>query len=154
MGKRVRLRGSAGKSVRLLALASAASLVTVVPAGGMAGAGVAGAHAGGYRQIANLTGPNVPFFKAPPGSLVPDIVIVDPALHRVYLSDQSNVKAGTNGHVVGAVDAWDTQTFKFAGAMFGGFTELTGFPAPSHTQCPEAVLAAHPPHTLARNTRW
>src|SRR5260370_36428705 len=105
MGKRVRLRASAGKSVRLLALASAASLVTVLPAGGMAGAGVAGAHARGYRQIAHLTGPNVPFFKAPPGSLVPDIVIVDPALHPVYPSDQSNVKAGTNRHVGRAGEA-------------------------------------------------
>jgi len=151
MGKRVRLLASAGKSVRLLALVSAASLVTVLPAGGMAGAGVAGAHAGGYRQIANLTGPNVPFFKAPPGSLVPDIVVVDPALHRVYLSDQSNVKAGTNGHVVGAVDAWDTQTFKFAGAMFGGFTGLTGFPASFDTEGPDGVLADNLGHVWAGN---
>jgi hypothetical protein len=151
MRERVRLLTSNAKMVRLLALASAVGVVSVLSGGGAAGADVAGANSGGYRQIANLTGPNVPFFKAPPGSLVPDIVFVDSALHRVYLSDQSNVKAGTNGHVVGAVDAWNTRTFKFAGAMFGGFTGLTGFPASFDTEGPDGVLADNLGHIWAGN---
>ncbi len=139
------------KSFRVLALASAVSVVIVLLGEGVAGADVAGSHSGGYRQIANLTGPNIPFFKAPPGSLVPDIVFVDPALHRVYLSDQSNVKPGTHGHVVGAVDAWDTRTFKFVGAMFGGFTGLTGFPSSFDTEGPDGVLADNLGHIWAGN---
>jgi len=137
--------------VRPLAVASAVGVITALSGGGAAGAGVAGTTSGEYRQIANLTGPNVPFFRAPPGSLVPDIVFVAPALHRVYLSDQSNVKAGTHGHVVGAVDAWDTRTFKFAGAMFGGFTGLTGFPASFDTEGPDGVLADNLGHIWAGN---
>jgi hypothetical protein len=151
MRERVQLLTSNAKMVRLLALASAVGVVGVLSGGGAAGADVAGAHSGGYRQIANLTGPNVPFFKAPPGSLVPDIVFVDSALHRVYLSDQSNVKPGTHGHVVGAVDAWNTRTFKFAGAMFGGFTGLTGFPASFDTEGPDGVLADNLGHIWAGN---
>lgn len=148
MGKRGRLLALIGKRAGLLALASAVA----VPSGGaVAGAGVAGADPGGYRQIANLTGPNVPFFKAPPGSLVADIVFVDPALHRVYLADQSNVMPGTGGHVVGAVDAWDTRTFKFVGAMFGGFTGLTGFPQSFDTEGPDGVLADNLGHIWAGN---
>jgi hypothetical protein len=151
MRERARLLTSNAKMVRLLALASAVGVVGVLSGGGAAGADVAGAHSGGYRQIANLTGPNVPFFKAPPGSLVPDIVFVDSALHRVYLSDQSNVKPGTNGRVVGAVDAWNTRTFKFAGAMFGGFTGLTGFPASFDTEGPDGVVADNLGHIWAGN---
>jgi hypothetical protein len=150
MGYRVRLPVSVAKRVWLSALASAVGTVIVVSGGGVAGADAPGTHSG-YRQIANLTGPNIPFFKAPPGSLVPDIVFVDSALHRVYLSDQSNVKAGTNGHVVGAVDAWNTRTFKFAGAMFGGFTGLTGFPASFDTEGPDGVLADNLGHIWAGN---
>jgi hypothetical protein len=139
------------KMVRLLALAGALGAVTVLPGAGVAGADVAGEHSGGYRQIANLTGPNIPFFKAPPGSLVADIVFVDPALHRVYLSDQSNVKPGTGGHVVGAVDAWDTRTFKFVGAMFGGFTGLAGFPQSFDTEGPDGVLVDNLGHLWVGN---
>jgi hypothetical protein len=151
MRESIRRLASAAKRVRLLALASTVGAVTVLSGGGVAGADVAGAHSDEYRQIANLTGPNIPFFKAPPGSLVPDIVFVDPALHRVYLSDQSNVKPGTGGHVIGAVDAWNTQTFKFAGAMFGGFTGLTGFPASFDTEGPDGVLADNLGHIWAGN---
>jgi hypothetical protein len=151
MRERFPLLASRTTRVRLLAMASAVGVVTVLSGGGAAGAEVAGSHSGGYRQIANLTGPNVPFFKAPPGSLVPDIVFVAPALHRVYLSDESNVKAGTNGHVVGAVDAWNTQTFKFEGAMFGGFTGLAGFPASFDTEGPDGVLADNLGHIWAGN---
>jgi hypothetical protein len=151
MRKRVRHLAYAGKTARLLALASAVSVVTVLPAAGMAEAHVAGAPSGGYRQIANLTGPNVPFFKAPPGSLVADIIFVDPALHRVYLSDQSNVMPGTSGHVVGAVDAWDTRTFKFVGAMFGRFTGLAGFPQSFDTEGPDGVLVDNLGHIWAGN---
>src|SRR5258708_15636680 len=136
--RRLRLLAVTGKKgVRLLALASAVSAVT---SAGVALADVSGTHSGGYRQIANLTGPNIPFFRAPPGSLVADVVFVDPAMHRVYLSDQSNVKPGTNGLVVGAVDAWDTRTFKFVGAMYGGFTGLAGFPQSFDTEGPDGVL--------------
>jgi hypothetical protein len=151
MRERVRLLASVAKRIQLPALASAVGVVTVLSGGGVAGAEVAGTHSGGYRQIANLTGPNVPFFKAPPGSLVADIVFVDPALHRVYLSDQSNVKPGTHGHVVGAVDAWDTRTFKFAGAMFGNFTGLTGFPQSFDTEGPDGVLADNLGHIWVGN---
>ena len=151
MRERARLLASVAKRVWLPAMACAAGMVIVLSGAGVAGADVAGAHSDGYRQIANLTGPNIPFFKAPPGSLVPDIVFVDSALHRVYLSDQSNVKAGTNGHVVGAVDAWNTQTFKFAGAMYGGFTGLTGFPAAFDTEGPDGVLADNLGHIWAGN---
>jgi hypothetical protein len=139
------------KLVRLLALVSAFSAATVLPGAGVAGADAAGPHSGAYRQIANLTGPNVPFFKAPPGSLVPDIVFVDTALHRVYLADQSNVKPGTGGLVVGAVDAWDTRTFKFVGAMFGGFTGLTGFPQSFDTEGPDGILVDDLGHIWAGN---
>ncbi len=151
MRKRVRRPAFMGKRVRFLALASAVIVVTVLPGAGVAGADVAGAHTGGYRQIANLTGPNVPFFKAPPGSLVADIVFVDPALHRVYLADQSNVKPGTHGHVVGAVDAWDTRTFKFVGAMFGNFTGLAGFPQSFDTEGPDGVLVDNLGHIWVGN---
>jgi hypothetical protein len=151
MGKRVGLLAVTGTRVGLLALASAVSVVTVLMGGSAAEAGVAGAGPGGYRQIANLTGPNVPFFKAPPGSLVADIVFVDPALHRLYLADASNVKPGTHGHVVGAVDAWDTRTGKFVGAMFGGFTGLTGFPKSFDTEGPDGVLADNLGHIWAGN---
>jgi hypothetical protein len=151
MRERVRLLASVAKKVRLPAMASAVGMVAVLSGGGMAGADVAAAHSGGYRQIANLTGPNIPFFKAPPGSLVADIVFVDPSMHRVYLADQSNVKPGTNGHVVGAVDAWDTRTFKFVGAMFGNFTGLTGFPQSFDTEGPDGVLADNLGHIWAGN---
>ncbi len=147
--RRLRLLAVTGKKgVRLLALASA---VSAVPSAGVALADVSGTHSGGYRQIANLTGPNIPFFKAPPGSLVADIVFVDPALHRVYLADQSNVKPGTGGRIVGAVDAWDTRTFKFVGAMFGGFTGLAGFPQSFDTEGPDGVLADNLGHIWAGN---
>jgi hypothetical protein len=150
--RRLRLLAVTGKKgVRLLALASAVSVVSAVPSAGVALADVSGTHSGGYRQIANLTGPNIPFFKAPPGSLVADIVFVDPALHRVYLADQSNVKPGTGGRIVGAVDAWDTRTFKFVGAMFGGFTGLAGFPQSFDTEGPDGVLADNLGHIWAGN---
>src|SRR5258708_18251971 len=151
MRKRVRLRATTGKSARLLAFASVLTAMTVLPGAATAGANVAGGRLAGYRQIANLTGPNIPFFRAPPGSLVADIVFVDPALHRVYLSDQSNVKPGTHGHVVGAVDAWDTRTFKFVGAMYGGFTGLAGFPQSFDTEGPDGVLADNLGHIWAGN---
>jgi hypothetical protein len=151
MRESARLLASMAKRVWLPAVASAVGVVIALWGAGVAGADPGGGHSGGYRQIANLTGPNIPFFKAPPGSLVPDIVFVDPAMHRVYLSDQSNVKAGTNGHVVGAVDAWNTRTFKFVGAMFGGFTGLTGFPASFDTEGPDGVLADNLGHIWAGN---
>src|SRR5258708_5461779 len=151
MRKRVRLRATTGKSARLLAFASVLTAMTVLPGAATAGANVAGGRLAGYRQIANLTGPNIPFFRAPPGSLVADIVFVDPALHRVYLSDQSNVKPGTNGLVVGAVDAWDTRTFKFVGAMYGGFTGLAGFPQSFDTEGPDGVLVDDLGHVWAGN---
>lgn len=151
MRERVWFKASVAERVRPLAVASAVGVVTVFSGAAVAGADVTGAYSGGYHQIANLTGPNVPFFKAPPGSLVPDIVFVDPALHRVYLSDQSNVKPGTHGHVVGAVDAWNTQTFKFVGAMFGGFTGLKGFPAAFDTEGPDGVLVDDLGHIWAGN---
>ncbi len=147
----VRLRASTAKSVRLLALASVVIVVSVLPAAEAAGANVGGGPLAGYRQIANLTGPNIPFFKAPPGSLVADIVFVDPALHRIYLSDQSNVKPGTHGRVVGAVDAWDTRTFKLVGAMYGGFTGLAGFPQSFDTEGPDGVLVDDLGHIWAGN---
>ena len=132
-----------GKRVRFLAIAGAVSLVGLIPGVSAAGSrpgAAAGADPGGYRQIANLTGPNVPFFTAPPGSLVVDIVFVDPALHRVYLSDQSNEEPGTEGRVLGAVDVWDTRTRKFVGAMFGHFTGLAGFPQSFDTEGPDGLL--------------
>jgi len=151
MRTKVRLRATTGKSVRLLALTSALAVATVLSGAGAAGANVAGGHLAGYRQIANLTGPNIPFFKAAPGSLVVDIVFVDPALHRVYLSDQSNEEPGTHGRVVGAVDAWDTRTFKFVGAMYGGFTGLAGFPQSFDTEGPDGLLVDDLGHIWAGN---
>jgi hypothetical protein len=53
--------------------------------------------------------------------------------------------------VVGAVDAWDTRTFKFVGAMYGGFTGIAGFPASFDTEGPDGVLADNLGHIWAGN---
>jgi hypothetical protein len=87
-----------------------------------------------YRKIANLTGPG-----APGGSrfgLVSDLVFVDPARHRVLLSDDSN----TFGGITGEVDAWSTVTNAFVGGMSGGFTGVTGFPGSFDQLGPSGVL--------------
>jgi hypothetical protein len=118
------------------------ALAALVPAGVTAGAPTAaaarthrhdwdGVH---YRQIANLTGPGVP--GGPPFGLVSDIVWVDPASHRVLLSDDSN----TFGGITGQVDAWSTFSNAFVGGMSGGFTGLTGFPASFDQLGPDGLL--------------
>jgi hypothetical protein len=140
-----------GKRAGLLALAGALSVAALLSGSAAAADRGAGGANDQYQQIATLTAPGIPSYQAPAFTLAGDIIFVDPALHRVYFSDFSNVQPGTHGLVHGAVDAWDTRTFKFVGTMFGGFTGIVGFPTSFETEGPDGVVADNLGHIWAGN---
>jgi len=117
------------KSVVALAVAATAASVGLASpsaaAAAAAGPSAPDVVAGGYQQTAILH-PAV----TPAHGLFGDIVYADAQSHRLYFADTSSA----------AVDVWDTQTNHFLGAMTGGFTGLTGFPASFDHLGPDEVL--------------